>query len=381
MSICCWHDQQVTKENQALGTDWPFRDGMMSLFQGAASIHRVNKKNAWEREVETVSSANSRILDLVNSSSSSLRGAAHSRAIMISLRSLLAAALLVRAAFGICEIECIGVSSLLSDCSLPPLSTRTHVLRLNSARRNISGLSDEISAHIGPVTYGIETYAQARCFCLGYFTNRPSCETCFSQKRPVPSLEELDPFDVLKFYGYDCLGFGYFNNPTLAYPSTTRTEMPVMTSPPNGSGEEDEGESEDVDCADICGAIEAQIDQCSLISLNADPPPSSGSLMSNRTAAECICTLPMLRRFPGCNLCLGPESYQRTLLNRYQSGCSTMGYWGEPPYVLPEPEDMFSPRTTPTPTATARPNGGVKVPCGCLALGSAAMLSILHFLV
>jgi hypothetical protein len=328
-------------------------------------------------------------------SCSFIKRAAYSQAIMIPLRGLVAVALLVRAAFAVCEIECIGISNLLSSCSLPPLSTGTRTFSNNAAHRNISGLPSVVPWDAGPYTSGLKTYADAQCLCFDYITNRPSCETCVNRAPRGDSNER----EVLNMYGDDCRAFGYFapGDQQIAYPSTTRTDMPTMTSPPGGGAPEDDGEpdeSEDDDCVDICGAIEAQIDECGLTPLDTDSPPPfvdstpppfvnyhpGGSVVLNRTAAECMCTLPMLRRFPGCNLCLGPET--GSILGLYHGDCGRMGYWGEPPYVLPESEDMLDPGTTSAPVdATGgRPNGGVKEPRGFLSLRSAAMLSTLLLL-
>lgn len=80
-------------------------------------------------------------------------------------------------------------------------------------------------------------------------------------------------------------------------------------------------------------------------------------LLFNRTAGECACTLPVLRRMGVCRVCLGSVG-QREVLDGYAADCAAMGYWTDEGYVTAEERPTESGTTTAaaaaSPTETSR---------------------------
>jgi hypothetical protein len=156
----------------------------------------------------------------------------------LSLLSLLergvAAASLIRAALGVCEGECQTIRSTLESCSLPPLTTEFSTLITDpiAVHVDLTLAPNRYSVARGPATYVIGTYAQARCFCLAYIADWVSCSQFFANEEGDGPKNEWRV--LLAIYKGDCDKFGYFVNKTIAYPSTTRPGMPLMTTLPDG---------------------------------------------------------------------------------------------------------------------------------------------------
>ncbi|KFH44375.1 hypothetical protein ACRE_048070 [Hapsidospora chrysogenum ATCC 11550] len=145
--------------------------------------------------------------------------------------SLLAFLALMPMARGICDTECGPLSDLLSGCSLPPYSPAWD--RPSSELRNLTGLPPAWSYQAGPNTYHIANYSQADCFCHDAPAEILSCFDCHGLNWDGGEM----PFqDILGGMYEDCTAFGYFDNSTLSYPSTTISSMPEATQFTDSSG-------------------------------------------------------------------------------------------------------------------------------------------------
>ncbi|KAJ0381761.1 hypothetical protein COL922a_013898, partial [Colletotrichum nupharicola] len=223
---------------------------------------------------------------------------------------LLLLGVLISPAHSICEQSCERISTLLSSCSLPPLSTDHTTIDdtrpADTSRVNITGVESTFFAPSGPTTNFLESIADAECFCTKtrrYF--RYPCEQCFLTDI-IESGEDKprdNHWEVLGRYSNDCYSFGYFENETLAYPSTTRSALPAaFTASDVETGTEDTDTDTNSDtntdtCQNVCGLIRSQADECRLTSLDAEhmPPvvsiisgPYTGRVLLNRTAGECM---------------------------------------------------------------------------------------------
>jgi hypothetical protein len=84
------------------------------------------------------------------------------------------------------------------------------------------------------------------------------------QTKKGTAAQPLNEWSVLRAITGPSDEFGYYYvNKTLAYPSTTRMGMPLMTTLPGGdSGDQDQRAPdepvEEGDCFDICAVIETQ---------------------------------------------------------------------------------------------------------------------------
>lgn len=272
--------------------------------------------------------------------------------------------------WGQCETKCQTISSLLSFCSLPPISSAWDTS--DKTRRNITGLPSGYGFNVGPTTYTIANLSQAECFCTDARTEYMPCAECRHIEWLNDNLTD-DERGIMRNILSDCRSFGYYVNSILAYPSTTRSSMPF----PTQTALEDEVRAS---CKDICDVLRGQIEVCDLTALDAEewPVPTSlpsgevteysGSVLFNRTAAECMCTLPVLRRLAGCRSCIGRElepDLQLRMIARvenYGYDCNEMGYWtdSESEWAVWIPEEEDDPEGTPTSAASSpTPSTGV----------------------
>lgn len=221
---------------------------------------------------------------------------------------LLSLTLIIQYARAQCA-DCDAVSSLLSSCSLLPLNADWYAIEKaqgGTVYRNLSGIPNQDPFNNGPATAQLANYSQASCFCIEVIKHLNTCLGCIvygDAPRPDPD-NELEGSSA---YFLDCTEFGYFANDTLAYPSTTRTSMPVTTS------------TAETGC-EVYGVIEGQLDECGLVGLDKGDEVSNGGsttiyseidnsdyythVLFNRTAGECFCTLPVLRRLKACRYCV-----------------------------------------------------------------------------
>lgn len=261
---------------------------------------------------------------------------------------LLAVMALTPPASAACDSECERLDSLLSDCNLPPVSLVW--TDSDTERRNITGWPYDWwqlgnSYNVGPSTKVIANISQAECLCPDARTEAVACMACHGGISG-DSDDQNKLFEVHSVVR-DCRIFGYFDNANLTYPSTTRSAMPSDTSLPDG----DLGTGA---CNDICGPMQAQASECDLTLLDAPELPDQvnipnatylqrqASFLLNRTAAECMCTLPVLRRSPACRFCLSrdddseDEPQMRERVDQYASECNDMGYWSDDEFVIPD---------------------------------------------
>lgn len=257
--------------------------------------------------------------------------------------------------WGICDTECGPLSDLLSGCSLPPYSP---VWDRSSELRNLTGLPPAWSHQAGPNTYHVANYAQANCFCHDAPAEIISCLDCHGLNWDGGEMPFLDILDGMY---HDCTEFGYFDNSTLSYPSTTVSSMPKTTQFTDSSGSDA--------CIDTCGVLGGQIAECDLIPLGVDKLPSPkevplgrgvyhATLLFDRASAECVCTLPVMRRMAACGECQKSHAEGMTmpLFTDYVVECNKMGYWTDSEWIVPETEDDDGPTfilTTSTGSATS----------------------------
>lgn len=263
---------------------------------------------------------------------------------------------------GQCSQECGPISSLLSSCSLPDLDTDWHEFQHLPIERNLSGLEYAPFGN-GPETARIATYDEARCFCTKATNSLSDCEVCARSacsgscySGPESETPTANQNKVAEYYHRDCKAFGYFANSTLSSPSTTLSSMPPSTEAPNYND----------DC-EICGVIHGQITECGLVDLDTSPPATQtsvlaegydyhGSVLLNRTAAECFCTLPVLRRLDGCRRCITIRNDDlREVFDMYRSECHDLGYWTDSQVVEYEssPSSTTSAQSGSSPTSQA----------------------------
>jgi hypothetical protein len=274
---------------------------------------------------------------------------------------------MAHSALGQCADACGGVSSRLSSCSLPSLSD---TLPDRPVQRNLTGLPDSASTwDTGPETFQIADYNQAECFCPEAVTQLDDCVQCFVDG------DDDQGRGVARDYRSDCAEFGYFGNSTLSHPSTTRTTMPMATPAPGSD-----------DGCKACGIIRGQIEECSLTPLDTDDKPDittlgspstpfMGYVLLNRTAAECFCTLPVLRRLDACRECIimADETKQRGVLDNFRADCNGLGYWTDSQIVQDDDENNSAPSATsaalaPTPSkAGAGRNRAGHLGIGCMS--------------
>ncbi|KAL2866049.1 uncharacterized protein BJX67DRAFT_382151 [Aspergillus lucknowensis] len=234
-----------------------------------------------------------------------------------------------------CSKECGPISSLLSSCSLPDLDADWHSFEHLPIERNLSGL-EYASFGNGPETAQIATYEEARCFCPDAINALSDCEVCARSACDISCLTDpedmesaiANQYEVAGYYHDDCMAFGYYANSTLSSPSTTLSSMPATTTAPEYNSE-----------CEICGVLHGQLAECDLVDLDISPKPPRtsvpaegydyyGSVLLNRTAAECLCTLPVLRRFDGCRSCITQKNDDlMEVFDLYRSECETLGYW------------------------------------------------------
>lgn len=157
------------------------------------------------------------------------------------------------------------------------------------------------------------------------------CSQCYAYDRlNSGSGTKLDEGRVHGAYIRDCNEFGYFDASVLAYLFTTRSSMPESTG----------ADASNSDCGSVCGVLRTQSRDCRPTPLDSKslPPRGSveslgvdyyGSLLLNRTAAKCMCTLPVLRRFSGCRWCIASRKSDDSvqIVNDYEVDYISLGYW------------------------------------------------------
>jgi hypothetical protein len=262
--------------------------------------------------------------------------------------------------------DCDAVSSLLSSCSLQPLTvnwTEIENAEKGPVYRNLSGVPYAPEPEAGPATVQIANYSQAECFCTEAIKSLNSCTGCilYGDDESADAKNRWKGSDA---YFYDCTEFGYFANDTLAYPSTTRTSTPLQTGSPT------------TDC-NVCGIIEGQISECGLIPLDGEKPEPKtihssadnsdyyAHILYNRTAGECFCTLPVLRTLSSCRYCI-QSTDMMDVLDAYIFDCGALGYWTDS-HVVDVEERPGSPSSasasqSSSATSTVRGGGFTSVP-------------------
>jgi hypothetical protein len=243
--------------------------------------------------------------------------------------------------------SCESAESTLLDCQLPSLSTPRNT-SIHAELRNVTG-TNLISFIDRPLTVYVANTSTATCLCP---SGRISLWECYFCGYNAVLNIDLDPTTRSSLrnaslqsglYSQDCEEFGYFYEPKQGGPTSTRKSLPTGTPSitPNVVG------------CDLCDVISAQVEECNLPSVATSPfPPvttittnsskghSYRSVVFNRTAAECVCTLPVLQRFPGCETCgilRGEQIF--TGISRYEADCGTMGYFSSADIGLVAPPD------------------------------------------
>jgi hypothetical protein len=218
------------------------------------------------------------------------------------------------------------------------------------------------SCENGPDTVEIANYTQASCFCTHGVEMLKTCVDCAweSQYDENDNLHPSDCYEGADAYAFDCSSFGYYANSTLSYPSTTRISMPLQT------------QASASDCS-VCGIIEGQIAECGFgVSLatenyrslslevhsSVDQHNYWGTILFNRTAAECFCTLPVLRRLNACWRCVSDDDTQRDIVWDYGYDCHQLGYWSDS-QVIQLTETPSSATPTQTSSAFQSATGGI----------------------
>ena len=310
---------------------------------------------------------------------------------------------LVPWAWSICETKCEPISSLLSDCSLPPISSAWADAR--EKERNLAAGSPWVPHYLrGPRTRFIANYSQAECFCVDARTEFTPCHRCWihgdgESEEIKDELVTSDDYRKIQHIDYDCMAFGYFSDVNLTYPSTTLlSSVPLETAFPS----EDEG---DTLCSEMCGPMRAHVEACNLTSIDAGDWPDDtpipenkysyehkAAVLLNRTAAECLCTLQVLRHAPGCSRCLSVKEEETAMPNlkwradEYHLECAKYGYWTDLEWILPpfdefhEDKPMGSLTSTghsPSPTDDSGVGGSVSKSMGLTASGLFAGLLFL----
>ena len=306
--------------------------------------------------------------------------------------SLSIVAFTLRGIFAQCESECGPISRRLEACSLPSLSTLDW-----RAVEDRGLIGREFSKpEPRPYTYIIEDPHQAKCLCVearAYFRGCYQCLQAEEWSEEIPK----DKRRAVDIYTDDCVNLGYYANDTLAYPSTTRSATPSATVAIESvefSGDSDDDDGADDNCENLCGIVNGQIVECGLLALDIpkdDRPPIQGiesperdylgTALLNRTAAECVCTMPFLRRIYGCQWCLRKRERRDLMLAGYdyQFDCNQLGYYADSEYIMPEEEDVGAgPPSAPTSSNDDEPGGAVKDVMSTTVLVCALFLS--HFL-
>lgn len=298
---------------------------------------------------------------------------------------------LVSWAWSICETECEPVSSLLSDCSLPPISSAW--ADTVPEERNVTGLSHVLSH--GPTTRFIANYSQAECFCVDARTEFSTCISCW-RSEIGDIFENFKELEKVQHIEFDCREFGYYNDANLSYPSTTLlSSVPFETEYPSA----DEG---DALCGEMCAPLRAHIEECNLTSIGADDWPDKplfpggrpfykhfAAALLNRTASECLCTLQVLRSTAGCLRCLTVKEDENAMPNlkwrvkQYEDECHDYGYWTDSEVILPSHDEFYDDEPTgsltstlhaPSPTDDSSVGGRVCRSIGFIALTVLASL-------
>lgn len=224
--------------------------------------------------------------------------------------------------------------------------------------RNLTGFPEVpgVLSH-GPLSLFIANYSQAECFCVDALTEFPPCKKCWSSE--TRGEFGLDDRDNTRHIESDCKEFGYYTATNLTYPSTTLlSSVPFETEFPS----DDEG---DALCGGTCGPLRTHIEVCDLTSIDVGEWPEDteiaeneysyelmAAFLLNRTAAECLCTLKVLRGTVGCGRCLSvKEEYNavpnlRMRVDNYDKECHEYGYWTDSEWIIPSFDEFYDDETT-----------------------------------
>lgn len=259
-----------------------------------------------------------------------------------------------------CIQYCSAQISLLEECSLPPL-TETYELRPWKT------LDD------GTEVRRFESRAEANCYCTEGRLDR-QCSSCFTdQWMDDNTLRETDEFRNWDDYQDDCRRLGFYDDDVVGYPSTTRSALPTST--PGARV-----------CSAECGILRGAIQQCKLTPLEKSPTPSRerltlnyyATVLHNRTAGECTCTIPVLEAMPGCLSCLRENAGQAMIYMgaAYADDCENLGY-----RVVVEVEDVADAPTTtsdaPAEETSQADNGGERT--GPMLMGVMGLVVFIGF--
>lgn len=284
---------------------------------------------------------------------------------MLSIYISTAFFLLFPLVWGQCETECEPISSLLSDCSLPPISTEWNDASVED--RNLTGMPNGVFIYedLGPRTRRIANYSQAECFCVEAVVEIRPCRTCWSKTFSGFGGGELKDLgyshgDVVPNIAHDCDEFGYHEHDDLAYPSTTRlSSISFETEVPSDS------EDDKMLCHEMCGVVSDHTRACNLTPLDVDTWPDriflpedeydyelTAAVLLNRTSAECFCTLQVMRRITACRLCLSVREDEDATpdyewrIEQYTNECHDYGYWTDSEFIRSSRNDFYEDEPT-----------------------------------
>lgn len=240
-------------------------------------------------------------------------------------------------------LSCNPISSLLTKCNLPALSTPFKTYE-NSTFRNVTQ-APELGGPVtffhvgGPETYILDGYESAKCLCAADIQDVYDCASC--DIGAVTDSPEANRGEMSYKYFSDCLTFGYYANASQGFPTITHTAFPTATAPPS---------ERNADCPP-CDVIANQLTQCNQTDTSGSryPPLSVDDSeivgidfpdgthaarwhLMNRTMGECVCTLPVLRRFPACESCAGGLVGGAI---EYRTDCRDLGYFSDAEVVPP----------------------------------------------
>jgi hypothetical protein len=258
---------------------------------------------------------------------------------------------------------------VLSTCNFPPLAES------RAFWPNSSTVHKNPFTNVGPNTAIIANKTSASCLCSDgrvYFNDTFVCEESLTIDG-MPLGPEWDLTSNVssnaELYMHDCQEWGYFADPIQAYPSTTRTSLPSDTISPTPT----------VSGCSLCDVVAAQVNECGLLPWNTNPQPANTNIpivdgeshrifLYNRTAGECVCTLPVLRSMPGCLSCIygkmfGGSNLLFSGLLFYINDCGTLGYY---------PDQTIAAQASPSATIT----GGKTSDATGLAIPSLSSLTI-----
>lgn len=263
-------------------------------------------------------------------------------------------------ALSFCNTECNTVTTLLSTCQLPELSPTFQLEGPPAPQlRNVTNSGYDMM----PSTFFIPSLLSASCFCTDGRLELAPCKKCLnddwlSKNQDIQGIPINGEWNTVSAYERDCRKFGYYANETMAYPSTTETSPPRSTRTPNVRLLSQNVQPAQKSCRDNLAIVEGQIDECGLTPLEVKRAPDSvgieigkdlnfyGKVLFNRTAGECVCTLPVLRRLQTVRACVVGEPEH--MLDAYETDCANLGYFPDDKLV-----ELVAPQVTTTTSTIA----------------------------